>query len=91
MMAWGGRGVSGHNHDDIQIEQPVRARVELRLVCLALESSANRYVPPRCPAGNCFVEVADSLCRLYQVSAERDVNQAWGPGVQVVGFVRGRC
>lgn len=32
----------------LQVVQPVRARVELRRVCLALESRAKRWIPP-CP------------------------------------------
>lgn len=31
---------------DLQVAQPVRARVELLRVCLVLESSAKRWVPP---------------------------------------------
>jgi hypothetical protein len=31
----------------LQVLQPVRARVELRRVCLVLESRANRWTPPR--------------------------------------------
>lgn len=31
---------------DLHVAQPVRARVELLRVCLVLESSAKRWVPP---------------------------------------------
>lgn len=35
---------------NLQVAQPVRARVELRRVCLVRVSSAKRWVPPRAAA-----------------------------------------
>ena len=61
-----------------QVAQPVRALVELRLVCLVLVSRANRWVPPREAAAEGFgvgvevdADVVEDLGQVVSVAWER--------------------